>query len=198
MENLLPFSLILALSLTSTFKVEAANSDEQSLDTLTNDMQEIRNYVDELLDGDEDVERYDLPQYEYDEESFHDESEDQIDEDGSKEEGSRSEIVKLLKTNYQKELSEVQSIIMSERPRLKAKKKERKEKIRTLLKKILKGLKDRGVPKVEIKGPLKSLLRGWQHDYLVQKYSAFVEIPDQLALEDGEVVDPLNGFQVVP
>ena len=128
--------------------------------------------MDELTDEDEEIDdsllldKYQDPRYQDEEENLTGERLKR-----------RNKISQLIKTDYKNELDQLHTILMSDHPSKKEDIKARKDRIHTLVRKILKDLKERGVSKVEAKGPLLMMLRGWQHDYLVKKYSTFVDIP---------------------
>ena len=128
--------------------------------------------MDELTDEDEEIDdsllldKYQDPRYQDEEENLTGERLKR-----------RNKISQLIKTDYKNELDQLHTILMSDHPSKKEDIKARKDRIHTLVRKILKDLKERGVSKAEAKGPLLTMLRGWQHDYLVKKYSTFVDIP---------------------
>ena len=86
-------------------------------------------------------------------------------------------VLLLFRKQNERQLSNLRNMLIYEHPKKKVEKKKRISKLRGILKTLTKKLKVLGVTKQEAKGILSTLLKKWEHDFLVKKYSEFVEIP---------------------
>ena len=128
-----------------------------------------------------------------------DEKESSALETASKHEATMS----LFKQQNQEGLDQAKNILKTLlHTRKKEEKKKHTHELLETLKKLKKNLVSLGMPKKEAKTTLFGMLKMWEHDSLVEKYSKFVEIPDQFA---ESVVSgahksrgDINAFQIIP